>query len=1066
MISLPFGDKKRVWDITLKRAEPQKARPGLESREAPPAKVKTGIFVPPFKKRLSSGSQKGSAPPEPSRPPSVFVPPFKKAPSSLKDAEEAQLERLVQTDPKSTPLRETREGWSPSVPPCETERAVTRDSGHNESAAARELGDGSTPLSHPSASVRRQAGAILSVRSVESVESGRPSPEEHNANSSDHLMIQNLDFARGMQEMRIQKKKRQTIRPLPGSLCLTKTSGVSRVSLRAAVGGKSPAQHTHQQLYVCGVNRCVLEISSENAESFRFSCRDHFGIEFFSAGNGVQLADGGCLIPDNKGTAGKEEFYRALCDTPGVDPKLISESWVYNHYRWIVWKRAAMERAFPLEMGSRCLTPEQVLLQLKYRYDLEIDNSQRSALRKIMERDDTPAKTLVLCVCRIVSLGSLQAHDTPGNKALPYAEAKTDGPVGVIEVTDGWYAIKALLDAPLTAMLRKGRLAVGGKIVTHGADLIGCQDACSPLEAPEALMLKICANSTRLARWDTKLGFHRDPRPFHVPLSSLFSNGGRVGCVDVVVLRTYPIQWMEKKADGVFVFRGDRAEEREARRHNGNKQKAMEALFAKIQSEFEKEQAAETSEIRNRRQRFSHQEIQALQEGEELYEATESDPACLEACLSEQQLVTLNNYRRALNERKQAKLQEEFQKAIRSAQDRENSCPERDVTPVWKLLVVDCKNLQNNTAYFLNIWRPSTEVCSLLKEGCRYKIYQLATSETKRRIGNAAVQLTAMKKTQFEQLQVPPELLCQLYASREAVSFKSLLSPRFQPICGEVDLVGYVISITGKQGGAPVVYLVNENQDFVAVKCWAGLSQLALEDIIQPRALLAVSNVQARPSPAAAVPTAYAAELSVFSANPKEAHLQAACTLLRSAAQGIECFFEAAEEKLSKFIKEDFPCQSLKDLSSIPKTPIMKPDVQRESSNLVPGRSPQQSLCAFEHLTPTCGKPPLQAGRSDDKGPKSLKRKRGLIYLSRIPSPPPLAPLRSPCVNKTFQPPRRCASPLAVARGKEQGRSPGPAPEAGGEWVKDEELAQINTQDLLAGLGDEARGEGAGKDAV
>ena len=42
---------------------------------------------------------------------------------------------------------------------------------------------------------------------------------------------------------------------------------------------------------------------------------------------------------------------RALCDTPGVDPKLISEAWVFNHYRWIVWKRACMERAFPEVMG-------------------------------------------------------------------------------------------------------------------------------------------------------------------------------------------------------------------------------------------------------------------------------------------------------------------------------------------------------------------------------------------------------------------------------------------------------------------------------------------------------------------------------------------------------------------------------------------------------------------------------------------------------------------------------------------------------------------------------------------
>lgn len=58
---------------------------------------------------------------------------------------------------------------------------------------------------------------------------------------------------------------------------------------------------------------------------------------------------------------------RALCDTPGVDPKLISRVWVHNHYRWIIWKLAAMEFAFPKEFASRCLNPETVLLQLKHR---------------------------------------------------------------------------------------------------------------------------------------------------------------------------------------------------------------------------------------------------------------------------------------------------------------------------------------------------------------------------------------------------------------------------------------------------------------------------------------------------------------------------------------------------------------------------------------------------------------------------------------------------------------------------------------------------------------------------
>lgn len=162
-----------------------------------------------------------------------------------------------------------------------------------------------------------------------------------------------------------------------------------------------------------------------------------------------------------------------------------------------------MERAFPQELGGLCLTPEQVLLQLKYRYnsllflhsstenlaqlwcvdctwfiryDVEVDKSQRSALRRITERDDTPAKTLVLCVCGVETSGTA---------------SKTEGPVAALWLTDGWYTLRALLDPPLTALLQRGRLSVGDKLVTHGAELVGSQDACPPLEAPESLMLKV-----------------------------------------------------------------------------------------------------------------------------------------------------------------------------------------------------------------------------------------------------------------------------------------------------------------------------------------------------------------------------------------------------------------------------------------------------------------------------------------------------------------------------------------------------------------------------------------------
>lgn len=125
------------------------------------------------------------------------------------------------------------------------------------------------------------------------------------------------------------------------------------------------------------------------------------------------------------------------------------------------------------------------------RYDVEVDHSRRPALRKIMEKDDTAAKTLVLCVCGIISWGHSPRRHSLNDIKTPGVDAKVENPSAVVWLTDGWYAIKAQLDEPLTTMLHKDRLVVGGKLIIHGAQLVGSQDACSPLEAPESLMLKV-----------------------------------------------------------------------------------------------------------------------------------------------------------------------------------------------------------------------------------------------------------------------------------------------------------------------------------------------------------------------------------------------------------------------------------------------------------------------------------------------------------------------------------------------------------------------------------------------
>lgn len=103
----------------------------------------------------------------------------------------------------------------------------------------------------------------------------------------------------------------------------------------------------------------------------------------------------------------------------------------------------------------------QVLLQLKYRYDREIDKVQRSAIRKIVERDDTAAKRMILMVNRIIQ----------NNLAVS------------LELCDGWYAIRTcILDTVLANAVTKGKIAIGTKLVIQGAELVGIEEACSPLE--------------------------------------------------------------------------------------------------------------------------------------------------------------------------------------------------------------------------------------------------------------------------------------------------------------------------------------------------------------------------------------------------------------------------------------------------------------------------------------------------------------------------------------------------------------------------------------------------------
>ncbi|NXP35160.1 BRCA2 protein, partial [Leiothrix lutea] len=889
-----------------------------------------------------------------------------------------------------------------------------------------------------------------------------------NGNLAMARMVTNLRCARDLQEMRIKKKCRQNIRSQPGTLYAIKTSASNRISLKTAVEEKSPSFYSTEELYTYGVSKQCIQVNSTNAESFQFVIKDFFSKEYLLAGNGMQLADGGWLIPTDEGKAGKKEFYRALCDTPGVDPNLITEAWVYNHYRWIVWKLAAMEVSFPQEFANRCLTPEMVLLQLKYRYDLEVDKSKRSAIKKIMERDDAAGKTLVLCISKIISLNTVVSPSS-SNKNVESKKA-----AALIEVTDGWYGIRALLDPPLKAFLDRRRLTVGQKIIVHGAELVGPQNGCSPLEAPDSLMLKISANSTRRVRWHTKLGFHRDPRPFPLPLSSLYSEGGAVGCIDVVIQRTYPIQWMEKTSAGSYVFRNSRAEEREAARHAENQQKKLEALFAKIQAEYEKHE--ERSSRRTPRSRIvTRQQIHNLQDGAELYEAIQnaSDPGYMEGYLSDDQLKALKDYRQLMNDRKQTQIQEQFKKALESAEQEENGCYKRDVSAVWRLYVVDYRKQEKHKGAVLSIWRPLPDVCSLLKEGARYRIFQLAATQGRGRADSTNIQLTATKKTQYLQLPVSQEMLVQIFFPRKALEFTSLLDPSFRPPCAEVDVVGVVISVS-RTGFTTVVYLSDESYNLVAVKIWTDLRHLAIEDVVVRCSLISASNLQWQSEFRSEIPVLLAGDLSLFSASPKECYLQEKVNELRSVIENMASFCSDAESKLTNLLRRNLlltPSVTKRCGSESPSPSCSYAEDKSLISSRIEMKHPSPlstSTPNMKLVTPGSAKTPSPATVNEDHL-KTSKKRKAMDFLSCIPAPPPLTPICSvisPSVKRAFQPPRTLGLQHSKSP-KETGQNTGHVtpcrkvretvhlPE--NDLVADEELAMINTQALVNNLPEEKK---------
>ncbi|KAH9373611.1 hypothetical protein HPB48_014792 [Haemaphysalis longicornis] len=686
------------------------------------------------------------------------------------------------------------------------------------------------------------------------------------------------------------------------------------------------------QLKGYGVLDSTTTITSENAADFVFRVSASDSLLILGDGATVQLSSSEVML-------GREEFYRAFLSMPGVDGKLVSESWLDNHYRWVVWKLASMELHCPQVFGGRSLTPDQVMLQLKYRYDIEIDHSSRSALRKIYERDDIPSKSLVLCVSAVMV---------------------KEGGAMQVELTDGWYGIRAELDEPLSELVSTGRIFVGLKILTSGAELVGSSEACPPLEAPPDAALKLSYNSTRRARWDTRLGYFVVPRPFRVSLSSLHPKGGLVGRVDCLVIRAYPIMYLEMLPNGMGVMRNEAEERVIAAKHEKLRAAFTEKLTAEVLSQVEKTDTEELS-LSGIQMSYSVKQIQGLSSGRDIWKAmrNSSDPLEIERILTEEQVHLLRRFQEEQLCRRQADIQQKLESALQAAVEENKAkfsdrifalsvipqCPkERVVIPVLKVLVggIHEEDLRKNICCLLCVWRPTDDTRETLKQGRALSLYNVNVTAPRQvlpDVQNSAVELSTTKTTQFEPVDCPDHI--RIYYMRQVTSFPVLLTESGSQ-GRAVDIVGCVVRVSPHKEGT-VLTLADAKLNFVHLV--ANKKALPAGDSIEKGQFLSATDVTLRTGSGERMATLETTEFSLVTSAPSGGDLQRALSALKASIPDPTGFVVAALARLQA------PARVLSPAVQRPQctTPVISRPTRFATPN---GTALARTPCAATRATP------------------------------------------------------------------------------------------------------------------
>ncbi len=540
--------------------------------------------------------------------------------------------------------------------------------------------------------------------------------------------------------------------PRNGPVSLTAPSVLPvapRKSLMQLAGGEELKSYSDDDFKKFGVKGSTLNMTFEDAKGFRF---DH-------------------------GATGPEWFRAELLKDSSVKEELLSVAWVENHYSLIVWKLACMERAFPDVLGAVYLKKVQVLKQLQNRYVVETGGIHRPIFRKISERDDVATRYMVVVVTRVIDLGEdcpaqllAQAKPAEGEEM----DEKTAGLIlasfATIEVSDGWYVMRAKLDAKLTEHLAMGRIFAGMKLRICGARLQGVTEPCPVLELPESAFLALSVNGCRRAKWHSRLGLRLSP-PYPVGIKSVQPGGGTIPRLDLVIVRVMPLLYMQKNEEtGRWSSHDAKAEADSQERLQASVAAECAACAEEMRADFDREDAQRRQSSR----RLSAHQLQFERNEEVLYSAYLANPSVLDA-MSEAQQALVMQLERRIEEERSTTIQSEVQSLTEKAQ------ASRQVTPFVEIEVADCPMMESPDMTKIGratvqVYSPDGELLeNVLREGKLVSVFGLEAPRTRvddfGRIRLKSGKMTMWKERAEEQ---PPAWLDNVYTPRRCIQLTEL----------------------------------------------------------------------------------------------------------------------------------------------------------------------------------------------------------------------------------------------------------------------------------------------------